>query len=95
MSRTTMTIAAWKCIRCNHVWPNNREKKPIRCPDCGSPYWDIPRRLDNPDVKQSISKRTGITTIQSDKVDRLKEPYTPSQALKFRNELKKARRLIK
>lgn len=38
-----MTLNAWKCLRCPHVWPNKREKKPIRCPRCGSPYWDIPK----------------------------------------------------
>lgn len=41
-----MTLDAWKCLRCGYVWPDKREKKPIRCPapGCGSPYWDIPRK---------------------------------------------------
>ena len=42
MPKATMTLQAWKCLRCSHVWPDKREKKPIRCPACGSPYWDMP-----------------------------------------------------
>ena len=42
MPKTTITMDAWKCSRCPHIWPNKRDKKPIRCPGCGSPYWDIP-----------------------------------------------------
>ncbi len=51
MPKTTITFDAWKCTRCPHVWPNKREKKPIRCPDCGSPYWDIPKKDETEDEK--------------------------------------------
>ena len=44
MPQTTMTCDAWKCCRCNYVWINNREQKPMRCPKCGSVYWDRPRK---------------------------------------------------
>jgi predicted Zn-ribbon and HTH transcriptional regulator len=40
--KTTITIDAWKCLRCDYVWPDKRENKPLRCAGCGSPYWDIP-----------------------------------------------------
>lgn len=44
MPTTTITLDAWKCCRCSYSWPNKREMKPIRCPKCGSPYWDIPKK---------------------------------------------------
>ena len=43
MPTTTITNDAWKCCRCGYVWPNLREKKPLRCAKCGSVYWDIPK----------------------------------------------------
>jgi len=32
-----------KCLRCNWEWfPKKEEVR--RCPKCGSPYWDRPRK---------------------------------------------------
>ncbi len=44
MPKTTITLDAWKCFRCDYSWPNKRDKKPIRCPSCGTPYWDFPKK---------------------------------------------------
>ncbi len=47
MPRTTMTLNAWTCLRCPdkpHVWPVRGDVKPLRCPSCGSCYWDRPRK---------------------------------------------------
>ncbi len=38
------------CERCGHIWvPRLKHsivpKKPIVCPKCKSPYWDIPKKL--------------------------------------------------
>jgi len=37
------------CERCDHIWaPRLRtrieQKKPLVCPRCKSPYWNIPRK---------------------------------------------------
>ncbi len=41
-----MILDGWECLRCksHHRWLNTREKKPVRCPACGSPYWDTPKK---------------------------------------------------
>jgi hypothetical protein len=33
------------CLRCQYTWWPRRPTKPLRCPECKSPYWDRPRRL--------------------------------------------------
>lgn len=33
------------CLRCGNTWWPRRPTKPLRCPECKSPYWDRPRRL--------------------------------------------------
>lgn len=33
-------IKAKKCTRCDHVWMPRGDDKPLRCPNCGSVYWD-------------------------------------------------------
>jgi len=38
------------CERCNHIWAprfikNNPQKKPLVCPKCKSPYWNIPKKI--------------------------------------------------
>lgn len=32
------------CLRCANKWWPRRPKKPLRCPNCKSPYWDRPRK---------------------------------------------------
>ena len=44
MPRTTMTIDAWQCCRCGYVWKGKTNETPLRCPDCGSCYWNRPRK---------------------------------------------------
>ncbi len=29
-----------KCKRCGYEWYPKAERLPIRCPSCGSPYWN-------------------------------------------------------
>jgi hypothetical protein len=31
-----------KCLRCGHRWASRRAK-PVRCANCKSPYWHIPK----------------------------------------------------
>lgn len=32
-----------KCLRCDWEWFPKAERLPVRCPKCGSPYWNIPK----------------------------------------------------
>lgn len=32
------------CLRCDHYWFPARDEKPLVCPHCKTPYWNIPRR---------------------------------------------------
>jgi DNA-directed RNA polymerase subunit RPC12/RpoP len=46
MGRVTLKIEGYKCERCDHEWaPRSPGAPPPRvCPNCKSPYWDIPRK---------------------------------------------------
>ena len=35
------------CLRCDHRWPP-RVENPKRCPNCVSPYWDMPYTRPRP-----------------------------------------------
>ena len=32
------------CERCRHGWKSLAEQPPLRCPGCGSPYWNTERK---------------------------------------------------
>jgi predicted Zn-ribbon and HTH transcriptional regulator len=36
-------IKGLKCCRCGHIWVPRKKKKPRICPECKSPYWDVPK----------------------------------------------------
>jgi len=38
-----ITIEAYKCERCGHIWPPRGQEEPRVCPKCKSPYWNKPR----------------------------------------------------
>ena len=46
------------CDRCDHMWASRRnsEQKPTVCPRCKSPYWNIPRKVQNKILKKSDIK---------------------------------------
>lgn len=29
-----------RCERCNHTWVTRSSERPVKCPGCGSAYWD-------------------------------------------------------
>jgi DNA-directed RNA polymerase subunit RPC12/RpoP len=33
----------YKCKRCGWEWFSRKKTKPITCPHCRTPYWDIDR----------------------------------------------------
>lgn len=39
-------VKGYICERCSHTWiPRiNSNAKPLVCPKCKSPYWNIPRK---------------------------------------------------
>ena len=41
----TVEIKKLHCLRCDSEWlPRYEGKLPRTCANCGSPYWDVPRR---------------------------------------------------
>lgn len=44
------------CTRCNHEWMP-RKAKPITCPHCRSPYWNIPK--DGIDLDSIVRDASG------------------------------------
>ena len=49
MPKVIIKRDGWKCLRCGHEWTpkenNPKHEKPITCPNCRSPYWDIEREV--------------------------------------------------
>jgi rubrerythrin len=39
----TITVQAYKCLRCGHTWIPRKKERPRVCPKCHSPYWDKPK----------------------------------------------------
>lgn len=35
-----------KCLRCGTTWNPRTTTKPKNCPNCKSPYWDKPRKVE-------------------------------------------------
>ena len=48
------TLTSLNCKRCPHLWFPRSQKKPKRCPKCGSPYWD--RDIAYPTISQKQKK---------------------------------------
>ena len=40
-----ISIEAYKCERCGHVWVKRGRVEPKVCPKCKSPYWNIPKKM--------------------------------------------------
>jgi DNA-directed RNA polymerase subunit RPC12/RpoP len=53
MPKVMIRKDAWKCLRCGHIWESKendpKHEKPITCPSCRSPYWDIPKKEEEDD----------------------------------------------
>ena len=40
-------LKGYQCERCSHKWvPRERGSYPKVCPNCKSPYWDKPRKIE-------------------------------------------------
>jgi len=41
---TETEIAVRECMRCHHRWVPRQMRPPRQCPECHSPYWQMPRQ---------------------------------------------------
>jgi len=44
MGQKKITRTACVCERCGYEWVARKDRKPITCANCRSPYWDIKKR---------------------------------------------------
>jgi predicted Zn-ribbon and HTH transcriptional regulator len=44
MDERVIKLPTLKCLRCGHTWHPYREKMPLRCARCRTPYWNKPKR---------------------------------------------------
>lgn len=44
MNNIKINLPKLECRRCRHTWHPRREEIPVRCPKCGSPYWNKDRK---------------------------------------------------
>jgi predicted Zn-ribbon and HTH transcriptional regulator len=42
--KVMITLEGYQCERCDHKWIPKGAKEPRTCPDCKSPYWDVPKK---------------------------------------------------
>ena len=57
-------VPVWQfsCERCKEKWiprdaTSAKPKKPLTCPKCKSPYWDVPRKSDKLSNSKGRAKR--------------------------------------
>ena len=37
-------VQGYRCLRCGHEWAPRKEETPRVCPECKSPYWNVPKK---------------------------------------------------
>lgn len=63
----------WRCERCEHEWAGRKKGgvedagPPVKCPRCGSPYWNRPR------VKEVSNKDAVNPETAEEEVDVIRE----------------------
>jgi hypothetical protein len=40
-----MTLPERECKRCGAKWTPRKNKPPVQCPKCKSPYWNRPKKI--------------------------------------------------
>jgi hypothetical protein len=48
------------CLRCKHEWYQRTPAKPVRCPKCGSPYWDRPRQINKKPQQPAVRQQQAV-----------------------------------
>jgi len=46
MAKVKLEVKGYTCNRCSHEWVPRGKRKPVVCPSCKSPYWNIPKKKD-------------------------------------------------
>jgi hypothetical protein len=66
MAKIKLQIWGYRCERCGHEWIPH-DQTPRICPKCKSPYWDRPRKSENPTdaVLQNIVRTHGVFLINT------------------------------
>jgi hypothetical protein len=64
--QATISLPIRECQRCPWVWVQRGLHKPRRCPDCGSPYWDRPRRVTR-GAERKAEEAAGLLTAEKAK----------------------------
>ena len=65
MGRVPITVMGYKCERCGHEWlPRNEKREPKVCPNCKSPYWNVPRK-QTPMLYEEFSEKIKAVLISS------------------------------
>jgi hypothetical protein len=56
-----MGLPTFQCKRCRHCWHPRTNETPVKCPKCGSPYWDRERQSPQPPpgVRRSRATKRG------------------------------------
>ena len=44
---TTIEQLEKECLRCGYKWVARIERRPVQCPFCKNPKWDVKREVDN------------------------------------------------
>jgi predicted Zn-ribbon and HTH transcriptional regulator len=55
-------IKGEKCNRCGYEWKPQSESTPVKCPDCGSPYWNKERKYKIKIKTKIKENKKGIKT---------------------------------
>ena len=55
------------CLRCGHTWKQRKAARPINCPVCKSPKWDVPRPKEETDQEHFLR-------VQREGLDRRNSP---------------------
>ena len=43
------------CLKCFHTWRPRTDHKPLKCPQCGNPYWDRQRTMKGASREDAIA----------------------------------------
>jgi hypothetical protein len=65
VAKVKLEVWGYRCERCGHEWIPRDKDVPRICPKCKSPYWDRPRKADNPviPVLRSIVQTPGVFLV--------------------------------
>ena len=55
-------IDGYKCERCGYEWaPRYKDREPVVCPGCKSPYWNRPRVHNG--SRENLKRRDDLKSV--------------------------------